>query len=409
MQAAAKSAVGRFRRSLLRCRPVSTRTHSSVVLLGAQRFEPTLGSVVDRLGVQGRIALVTAGWQEREAEDDELSAHLGGQTVNLMLHARGNAVFAADPELAAAHRERQVLLRHLQEIYRIRLEHAFEAERDVATYDAPEAIRAEVHQSSIEAIRTLDAWHIDHCLNVHNDFERKWHTGSRAEVQRQRSEIGRVLADCSAVAIAGGHVAVLLNRLDLFDLHELLVERTVFAWSAGAMAICDRVVLFHDDPPEGRVARQVLDVGLRLIPQAIALPEPERRLDLSANQRVALQARRFAPSTCLALPARSYVIWQQDRFVDAAGAIELRDDGTTRDFVPSTSGSRSLVPSTSPQLSSDHDVPKQPGSEKHPGRKHASSPPEPAFSRIGADEKAETTLTTRRRKPHEPRSGGRTK
>jgi hypothetical protein len=360
------------------------------VLLGAQRFEPTLGSVVDRLGVSGRIALVTAGWQEREPEDEELSAHLGGQTVNLNLHARGNAVFAADHELSVAHRERQVLLRHLQEIYRIRLEHAFEAERDVAAYDAPAALQDEVRQSSIEAIRTLDAWHLDHCLSVHDDFERRFQVSSRPEVRRQRDEIARALSDCTAVAIAGGHVAVLLNRLDLFDLHELIGDRTVFAWSAGAMAVCDRIVLFHDDPPEGRVARQVLDVGLRLIPRAIALPEPERRLDLSAAERVGLQARRFAPSSCLALPARSFVIWQGDSFVAAEGAIELCTTGETRPFVPPTTTTMAA-----------------------PGSPFASPPPAPPtpspYAPIAANDKPEVTSTStnRKRRTGEPRGDGR--
>jgi hypothetical protein len=351
---------------------VSTSSSRAVVLLGAQRFEPTLGSAVDRLAVRGRIALITAGWQERETEDEELSAHLGGQTVNLTLHARGNAVFAADHELSVAHRERQVLLRHLQEIYRIRLEHAFEAERDVATYDAPAAIREEVRQASIEAIRTLDAWHLDHCLSVHDDFERKFKVASRPAVARHREEIAAALADCSAVAIAGGHVAVLLNRLDLFDLHELVGNRTLFAWSAGAMAIADRIVLFHDDPPEGRVARQVLDVGLRLVPRAIVLPEPERRLDLAADERVGLMARRFAPSTCLALPARSYVIWQGDEFVAAEGAIELCATGEARPFAP--------PPRTPPAARASA----------------GSSPPTAAPQ--------ETTSTTRKRRPGEGRT-----
>ena len=95
----------------------------AVVLLGAQRFDPSLGAAVSELGVTGRIAIITAGWQEREAEDEELSAHLGGRTVNLRLHARSDELFREDPALRDAHRERQASLRHRQDFYRIRLEH----------------------------------------------------------------------------------------------------------------------------------------------------------------------------------------------------------------------------------------------------------------------------------------------
>lgn len=312
-------------------------TSRTAVLLGAQRFEPTLGSVVQKLGIEGRVALITAGWQEREQEDEELSEHLGGRTVNLQLHQRGGALFRKDRELQAAHRERQTLLRHLQDIYRIRLEHAFDAERDVATYDTPEAIRDEVHASSIEAIRALDAWHIDHCENVRREFDAKCNVLERDEVARHREDLRGLLKDCSAVAIAGGHIAVLLNRLVLFGLADLIGDRTVFAWSAGAMAISDRIVLFHDDPPDGRVARQVLDVGLGFVPGAVILPEPERRLDLREGARVSVLAKRFAPARCLAFPARAFLVWNGSAFSDASGVMLLRSDGEHVPFVPGSS------------------------------------------------------------------------
>ena len=299
------------------------------MLLGAQRFEPTLGTVVSKVGVEGPIALITAGWQERESEDDELSAHLGGHTVNLHLHARGTQLFAADPELAAAHRERQDLLRHLQDIYRIRLEHAFMAERDVAAYDAPAAIRDEVAAASVEAIRALDAWHIGHCNSVRAEFESKMRVRERDEVLRHQQELSDLLADCAGVAIAGGHVALVLNRLQIFDLDRLIGERPIFAWSAGAMAVTERIVLFHDDPPEGRIAREVLDVGIARAEGTVVLPEPERRLDLKAQARVGVMARRFAPSRCLAFPARSWAIFSGGRCTESDGVIELLPDGRT--------------------------------------------------------------------------------
>jgi len=303
------------------------------VLLGAQRFEPTLGTVVSSLGIDGPVALITAGWQEREPEDDELSAHLGGGTTNLHLHARGNQLFQSDPELAAAHRERQDLLRHLQDIYRIRLEHAFMSERDVSAYDAPVAIREEVAAASTEAIRALDAWHIGHCLRVRDEFEARLKTHERKEVIRHKKELTVLLKDCAAVFIAGGHVALLLNRLQIFGLDELIGDRPVFAWSAGAMALADRIVLFHDDPPEGRVAREVLDAGLGRAPGVVVLPEPERRLKLEVKDRIGLLSRRFAPARCLTFPARSYAVFHGDVCTDVNGVNVLGKDGALSPLV----------------------------------------------------------------------------
>lgn len=307
---------------------------SITVLLGAQRFDPTLGSAVSMHGIHGRFAMITAGWQEREPEDEELAAHLGGDAVNLRLHERGVELFHKDPELARAHRERQVLLRHLQEIYRIRLDHASAAEEEVTHYDMPERMRDEMRTTSIEAIRTLDAWHLEKCASVRAEFEERMQVAKRAEVARHREEIARALEGCVAVAIAGGHVAVLVNRLMLFGLDQLIGARHVFAWSAGAMAITDRIVLFHDDPPQGQIARQVLDVGLGIVPRTVVFPTPERRLHLDATDRIALLARRFAPATCLVLPDRAYVTWNGASYGRTSGVIRLADNGANIPFAP---------------------------------------------------------------------------
>ena len=304
------------------------------VMLGAQRFDPTLGSAVAMHGVKGRFATITAGWQERELEDEDLTAHLGGDVVNLRLHARGVELFAKDPELAQAHREKQVLLRHLQEIYRIRLDHASAAELDVAHYDMPERMRDEVITTAIEAIQSLDAQHIAKCASVREEFEERMKVSERSEVVRQRDEIKKELEGCVAVAIAGGHVALLVNRLLMFGIDTLIGERSVFAWSAGAMAITDRIVLFHDDPPQGQVALQILDVGLGIVPGTVVFPTPERRLHLDATERISLMSRRFAPAVCLVLPDRSFVTWSGSSYGRTSGVVRLADNGANVPFAP---------------------------------------------------------------------------
>jgi hypothetical protein len=58
-----------------------------VTLLGPQR-RPTLDKVLAELDVTEAVAFTTAGWQERESEDGELAALLGGRGTNLRLHSR---------------------------------------------------------------------------------------------------------------------------------------------------------------------------------------------------------------------------------------------------------------------------------------------------------------------------------
>lgn len=302
-----------------------------VVLLGPQRFDPSVAEAAKAAGVSGRFALITAGWQEREPEDEELSSHLGGETVNLALHQRADDVFRSDRELAAAYRERQLRLRQLQDFYRIRLEHLIESARVIAHRAAPLALLEEELEQSVNAIRMLDAHHLRRCEGVRREFVESWDPHARGRVAWHRSELTRLLAGCDAVAIAGGHVASLLNRLLLFGMTDLIGDRPVFAWSAGAMAVTERIVLFHDDPPYGGDAPQVLEPGLGLVADVVALPNPESRLKLDDAERVGMYARRFAPASCLVLPRRSWTIFEGAP-TRSARALTLHPDGRVTDL-----------------------------------------------------------------------------
>jgi hypothetical protein len=289
---------------------------------------------VTRVGVSGRIAIITAGWQEREAEDDELSQHLGGRTVNLQLHARAEDVFRVDGSLKAAYRERQEVLRHRQDFYRIRLEHQIDAEQVIRHRAAPTDILADEAVASTEAIRALDAWHLAQCARVRRDFEPRCERGDGRVLAHHTHDITLLLKDCGAVAIAGGHVATLLNRLSMFRIRDLLEGRAVFAWSAGAMAISDRVVLFHDNPPQGPGVSEVLDEGLGLAPGVVVFPDPEARLHLDDRGRIGLLAQRFAPAVCLGFPPRSHVVMTGTALSSPRGVLCLRRDGSHGPFKP---------------------------------------------------------------------------
>jgi hypothetical protein len=158
----------------------------AVVLLGAQRFDPTLAEAVAELGVEGKIAAITAGWQEREEEDDDLQEHLGGRTVNLKLHARAEDVFKNDPKFAAAHRERQAILRHRQDFYRIRLEHALEAQHVIDNRAAPDDILEDEARASIQSIRDLDRMHLERCQADWEEFDANWRPFERSAIADQR-------------------------------------------------------------------------------------------------------------------------------------------------------------------------------------------------------------------------------
>jgi peptidase E len=122
-------------------------------------------------------------------------------------------------------------------------------------------------------------------------------------------------------------VAVLLNRLRLFGLGAVLRGRPVAAWSAGAMVLAERVVLFHDHPPQGAGNAELFEEGLALVPGVVLLPHAAARLATTDPGRIALLARRFAPATCCTLDDGDQLHWQGARLVRVHGARRLTRTG----------------------------------------------------------------------------------
>jgi hypothetical protein len=87
----------------------------------------------------------------------------------------------------------------------------------------------------------------------------------------------------------------------LFGVADVLGERPVVAWSAGAMTVCERIVLYHDLAAHSPGHAEVFDTGLGLCRDVVPLPHARRRLRLDDRDRMALLARRFAPARCVVL------------------------------------------------------------------------------------------------------------
>lgn len=277
-----------------------------IVLLGPQAAEPTLAEVLDDLERRGLVeadaplATITAGWREREAEPELVPA--GPRTrVDLGLYRRAESLAAADPELAAAHKETQTRLKLLRRAYNLRLAALVTALGEVGRLDGADDVLDPERGHALEQLRELDRRHLDRVDEIRTDYERRWRPLERPEVARRRDEIAAALDGTAAVAIAGGHVATLLNRLRGFGIADLVGARPLIAWSAGAMALSARILLFHDRPPWGPGNAELFERGLGLVAGLALLPHAERRLALDDPGRTARLARRLAPDVCVLL------------------------------------------------------------------------------------------------------------
>jgi hypothetical protein len=276
-----------------------------VVLLGPQR-RPTLDGVVRSLGLPGPFATVTAGWREREPDVGELVSLLGGRAVNLGLYRRGVDVAERDPEWAAAEREVRRTLAGLQEVYLLRLDYALRAVYAVQRRAGVDraGVDAEAVSEAVAAVRELDEAHLRRVNGARGEFYARLEPHARPVIAAHRDEVAGMLREASALVIAGGHVGVLADVLHLFNVAAAVGPGSVvIAWSAGAMALADRIVLFHDRAPQGPGHPEVYGSGLSLLRDVVLLPHARARLLLDDGARMALLARRFAPARCVPLEA----------------------------------------------------------------------------------------------------------
>jgi hypothetical protein len=298
----------------------------SVILLGPQR-RPTVDAVVRSLGLDGPVATITAGWQERESDDGELTALLGGRGVNLGLYGRWLDVQDRDPQYALAERRLRGVLTEIQEIYLLRLDHGLRAVYALQRREA-DSLLTDALGEAIAAVRELDAAHLRHVNSVRGEFFQELQPHDRPVIAGHRAAVAALLGDSAALVMAGGHVGVLSDVMHLFNVGAAL-RSSVIAWSAGAMALTDRIVLFHDRSAYGPGHPEVYCSGLSVLRDVVLLPHAKARLLLDDTPRMAVFARRFSPARCVPLETGTRIevdgAWPPDAW--PAGFRLLGEDG----------------------------------------------------------------------------------
>lgn len=293
----------------------------SLILLGPQRPSPNLGEALDRIPGNGPIVTLTAGWRLDEGEIDALHDVAGGDAVHLPLYRWFEECMERMPETRARYRQRQRQLMRVKDLYRVRLHRALESVRDLIERSAedPELVERQL-EHAIADVRRIDRQFVDHSKSLfasYPDVSKPWEL---PEVAARRAESAAMLSSARAILIAGGHVAVLRNRMLFFGVHQQLfqawLQQTgVVAWGAGAMVLTDPIVLFYDDPPDGPSHPEILDSGLALVQDTVVLPDARKRLRLDDRLRVRLLAERFRPHKAVAMENGAFLESDNGAFV----------------------------------------------------------------------------------------------
>jgi hypothetical protein len=245
------------------------------------------------------VATVTAGWQDRETADEELHEVMGGRSRNLQLYRRLTEVIETDDHFARealAHRD---AMDELAGIYSVRLQRALESAYVVARRPTREDIAESAFADAIRGVRDIDAWYLRSVDQLYGELQAAAPPEASEPIARNRAEVAELLRDATVLAIAGGHVGILLRCLRLFE--AVPREVPVVAWSAGAMAMTDRVVLYNDNGPQGVRGAEVWDRGAARVHDVVAMPHARRRLKLDDPVHAKAFVRRFAPAACLLL------------------------------------------------------------------------------------------------------------
>lgn len=312
------------------------------LLLGSRHADPAVAA-------SRRALLVTAGWAEHEHDEGHVKRALndiglasdwqGGfdrALPNLSLFSELSALVREAPELGEAwaelRRAEQTARRfylehnaHLLALFRRTLREAKELEpglsvprllsRDGPT-DGPRPLtRHAIARQLRQALRTLEE-NDDHLFQLLGEIERRaidaagltYHPGWRAARERLEQRI----LSASAILLFGGRLDLLLDGLRFFRLRDALAEALrrgaqLVAMSAGAMVLCERVIVY-DDFAETPRDFQLYDRGLELVRDLQLLPHCMERIQTDDPDNLAYLARRFRNHTCVGLNQRSFLL-----------------------------------------------------------------------------------------------------
>lgn len=298
------------------------------ILLGPQRPEVNLDSAIGQLGIDDApIAVISAAWQEAEGDIDDIQRLVSNPLHDLGLYQRTDTVFAADDALRSAYRLRQDQLIAQQRMYRLRLRQLMIAAREILRIEGDTKAVAEERRHAISQLRALDRHHLRQTRKIYARFDEQFSASHNDPLAESVARLEEDLARCQTVLITGGNVVVLMNRLRLFGFDSLLKDKNIVGWSAGAMVLCDRIVLFHDRMPQGRRDPEVMCAGLGIVSDTVLLPDARFRLRKNEAVRSSLFSRRFSPATCLTLDNGSLLRVDGDKVTRSESVRHVSREG----------------------------------------------------------------------------------
>lgn len=297
----------------------------SLTILGPERPDGVLPQILEKHGITGPVALISAGWRYDEARDEPLRAAIPQEVRNLRLYERFRVLERDASDLMSRYTAKQDAIRRMKERYHLRVQAAVQcANTMLREFDDP---ADPWFAQAIRHLQEIDELFLTEARALHDRFDAEVRPGEHPMVRRDREAVRAELEGCAALLVAGGHVGVLRNRCTFFDLGPRLTERPLYAWSGGAMMMTERILLYHDHTAYGPGTAEFLDHGFGLLRSTVLLPHARERLDLANKINVTVLAHRLAPRKAVGL--QNGAVFEAGRYTGKAGAaLVLKLDGS---------------------------------------------------------------------------------
>ncbi len=339
--------------------------------LFAERIRPFLMESAP-VGRAPRVLLVTAAWGPGELGESAVKAALnavgvpsvfqGGydrNIVNLCAWHTWQEYLRGRPDVAAVARELEAVEEATRRFYvettafhasRIRraIQYARANDPRFRLGRLPLVLRQSVRPDAIlsgpelldrafsrELVRALEALgeNDQRMLATLDEADEQVHarTGIRLDPawQRARATLEERLLSADAILFFGGSPASLLSCFQFFDLRGAVLESLrrgalLCAVSAGALLLCDRMIVYDDYNPnmEQREFR-LFDRGLGLVGGLQVMPHCMDRIQTDDPDNLAYLARRFSTHICAGLNEESFLL--VDPAVPKATSVGVHD------------------------------------------------------------------------------------
>jgi peptidase E len=130
-----------------------------------------------------------------------------------------------------------------------------------------------------------------------------------------RARLEERVLSAASIFIFGGHLAALHRCLTFFRLRDAFREAlrrgtTFFAVSAGALLLCERIIVYNDFASEVGPRRefQLFDRGFGLVADLQIFPHCMDRIQTDDADNLAYLAHRFQNRTCVGLNEESFLL-----------------------------------------------------------------------------------------------------